>query len=725
MASSSADRVQQTAARRAAGRDVGSPGKPKNPKRRKRCARDLLAFCLAYFPQRFPLEFSEDHLRAIKLLQSAVIDGGQFAVAMARGSGKTTVCETACLWALLYGHRRFVFVIASDAAAAESICSSLRAELDGNDALGEDFPDALHGIRALEGIARRAEGQTSEGQRTHLIWTKNEVRLPRSAAGGGSVIRTAGITGRVRGAKAPLADGAQVRPDLVLVDDPQTDESARSPSQVAARMKTLTSTILGLAGPGKKIACLVACTVIEKGDMADQLLDRQLHPEWQGFKASLMHAMPKPGSKSQALWDAYAEIRREDMRAEAGPERATAFYAQHQAAMDEGAVPAWRQRFAPGELSAIQHAMNLKIDRGDMAFSAEYQNAPLDPYASGDVQQITPAAVVRKVNGHERGLVPIDGTLITAGIDVQRAALYWSAAAWNPAFGGDLLAYGTLPDQGRPYFTLAEIERTMEKANPGTPWEAALYATLEAAVDLICGREWRRDDGSVGRVEQVLIDAGYGESTSTVYKFCRASKHSAILLPSFGRAVPAGALPLDEWKKKPGDRVGTAWRIPKPAARQTRHCLFDANRWKSFTADRLLEQPGSPTSLGIYGRSAAEHRMLADHLAAEIRTRVAANGRLADQWAKKPNQENHLLDTLVLSGVAASIRGCKLDEKAVLKRAAAQVVAEEDRPAAANPATPRGPAPARRAPVPPPPAPAPRRPRPTGGGWLSGYGAKL
>ncbi len=714
MPSSSADRVLQTAERRAAGRDVGAPPPPKNPKRRKKCARDLLAFSRTYFPQRFVLEFSNDHLRAIKLLQSAVLDGGQFAVAMPRGSGKTTVCEVACLWAILNGHRRFIFVVASDAAAAESICSNLRAELDGNDLLGEDFPDAVHAIRALEGIARRAEGQTSEGERTHLIWTKNEVRLPNTAPGGGSVIRTAGITGRIRGAKAPLSDGSQVRPDLVLVDDPQTDKSAKSPAQVASRMKTLASTILGLAGPGQKISAAVTCTIIEKGDLADQLLDRALHPEWQGLKCSLMYAMPT----ATKLWDEYAEMLREEMRTEKPHDQSTAFYVKHREEMDAGAMPAWPQRHEPAEISATQHAMNLRIKRGEAAFAAEYQNSPQDPYASGEVVQITAAAVLRKTTNAERGVVPVEDSVLTVGIDVQEKILLYTVAGWNPAFGGDVISYGAYPEQGRPYFTLPQVERTMAKAHDGASWPAALYASLEALVATLCGQEWKRDDGTVARVERVLIDAGYGESTDTVYKFCRQSDHSAILLPSFGRAVAAGATPMDEWKKKPGERIGASWRIPKPTMRQTRHCLFDADRWKSFVADRILDPAGQYTSLGIYGK-ASDHRMLADHLSSELRTRVAANGRVSEQWKKKPNQENHWLDTLTLSAVAASIMGCKLDEKAVVKRAQANAEKTTSTPAGKAQERTTAAAPSAR------PVPPPRRPRPSGGGWLSGYGSKL
>jgi hypothetical protein len=698
---------------RAEGRDIGTPPPPANPKRRKRCERDLLRFATTYFPQRFPLAFSEDHKRALALLQVTVLKGGQHALAMPRGSGKTTMIEVAALWAILNGHRRFVFVIGADAGAAEAIYSAMRSELDGNDLLAEDFPDSIHAIRALDGIARRAEGQTSNGERTCLLWTKVEVRLPRSAPGGGSIVRTAGITGRIRGAKAPLADGTQTRPDLILVDDFQTDESARSPSQVEARLKTLTSTVLGLAGPGQQIAVLAAVTVIEKGDGADQLLDRKAHPEWRGYIARLMRSMPS-GERARKLWDEYGEILREAMRVEddmeVAMEPATAFYREHRAEMDVGADPSWLERKGERELSATQHAMNLLITRGNAAFSAEYQNEPIDPHASSEIQQLSAPAILRKLNQHDRGVVPIEDSLLTAAIDVGQKVLHWVACGWTPGFSGDLFAYGTYPDQGRPYFTNNEIEKTMEKAHPGGSWKAALFASLELLVEKVCGQEWQREDGTVGRVEQCVIDAGYGDSTDTVYEFCRRSKYSAILLPYFGRTIAAGAVPIEEYKRKPGDRIGYGWRIGKPTMRQTRHVIADANKWKSFLADRLLTPVADGGSLSINGRTPSEHRMLADQLSSEIRTRVHANGRTSDEWRKLPNRENHFLDAASMAALAASIRGLKLDDQAVVRRPRMLTAAEVA--AGMKPA----PAPAPSAPPRQPPKRGPR------GGWMGGFG---
>ena len=274
----------------------------------------------------------------------------------------TTIVEGAALWALLYGHRRFLMIVAATSRAARLLMNSIRDELAYNDELAADFPEAVAAIRALGGVARRAEAQTSDGQPTHLVWTREEVRLPATAAGGGSVIAIAGITGAIRGAKATLADGAQVRPDLCLVDDFQTRDSAKSPNQTANRLQILASDVLGLAGPGQRVACLCACTVIQRNDGAAQLLDRKAHPEWQGSTAQLMRSMP---SKSAvALWDQYAEVYREDLAREDLPQeakldRATRFYRQHRTKMDAGAVAAWEARKSEGEESAIQHAMNL------------------------------------------------------------------------------------------------------------------------------------------------------------------------------------------------------------------------------------------------------------------------------------------------------------------------------------------------------------------------------
>src|SRR5690606_36577343 len=115
-----------------------------------------------------------------------------------------------------------------------------------------DFPEVVFPIQSLEGIANRCAGQLYRGQRTHISWTAKEIILPTmpDSPASGAIIKVAGITGRIRGMKAKRADGKTVRPSLVVLDDPQTDESARSLAQCANRESILAGAVLGLAGPG-------------------------------------------------------------------------------------------------------------------------------------------------------------------------------------------------------------------------------------------------------------------------------------------------------------------------------------------------------------------------------------------------------------------------------------------------------------------------------------------
>jgi len=342
---------------------------PKNPQRKDACRRSFRSFCEAYFPQTFHLVWSPDHLKVIGKIEAAVLEGGLFAMAMPRASGKTTLCETACLSSLLYGHREFVALIGSDEEHAGDMLDSMKSELENNDLLEEDFSEVCAPIRALEGIHQRAAGQLYRGARTHVGWTAKEIVLPtiEGSIASSAVIKVAGITGRVRGMKHKRADGKTTRPSLVLLDDPQTDESARSPSQCATREQIVAGAILGLAGPGRKIAGLMTLTVVRPDDMADRIFDREKHPEWQGERTKMVYAFPA----NEKLWQQYAQLRAEGQRNDRGTAEATEFYRQNRADMDAGAVIAWRQRHNPDELSAVQHAMNLKLDQGEPAFWVE------------------------------------------------------------------------------------------------------------------------------------------------------------------------------------------------------------------------------------------------------------------------------------------------------------------------------------------------------------------
>jgi len=643
----------------AAGRDIGRLPAVFDPVLKAKCARLLKLFAFSYFPKTFKLAFSRDHDRVIAEMQRAFLEGGRFALAMPRGSGKTSLCVVAAIWALIYGYHPFVLLIGATGDAAKELLDEIKTELMTNELLARDFPEVCFPIRALEGITNRAKGQRFQGQPTHITWKDKCVVLPTipGSPASGAIVHVAGITGRIRGRKHKTADGRSVRPTLVIPDDPQTDQSAKKSGQVNKRIQTIVGTCVGLAGPGETITIVMPCTVIEENDLAHQMLNNELFPEWNGITTKTLYSFPT----NLKLWEEYAEIRRQCFRQRKSIARATKFYRDHRAEMDAGADVAWPERFEKGEISGLQRAMNLYYDNR-ATFQSEYQNDPLSRNASARVKILTVVQIAEKLNRVPRGCVPAECSVVTASIDVPQSVLYWMVCGFSQRFGGGIIDYGTWPDQSRAYFTLSELGSTIEQALPEiTSLEGRIYAAGETLVARLCNREFMRVGGTALRISRVIIDSGW--QTDTIYKLCRQSTYAGLLTPSHGKYIGAKETPINDWKKQEGDRRGDGWTLRKAAnQRGVRHVTFDSNHFKSFTHERLSTAMGDPTSLALFGDSPAEHRMLADHLgASETPTRVEAKGRVVDEWSLRPERpDNHLLDCLGMCLVAGSMEGCVL-----------------------------------------------------------------
>lgn len=643
-----------------AGRDIGPLPEVVNPGRKAACERNFQLFCESYFPETYALAWSPDHLKVIEKIETAVLRGGLFALALPRGSGKTTITESAALWSMLYGHREFVVLIGATESAALELLDSLKTELEVNERLAEDFPEVCYPVAQLEGIANRCAGQLCKGERTRITWTSNEIVLPtvEGSRASGIIVRVAGITGRIRGMKFKRSDGRSVRPSLVIIDDPQTSESAGSLEQTRKRVRVLAGDILGLAGPGQKISGIMPCTIIRPGDMADIILNRNTHPDWNGEKTRMVYRFPT----NMKLWEEYAEIRAEALRTEGNFQKATEFYLANREAMDAGAEVSWEARFNHDEVSALQHAMNLKF-QDEQAFQSEYQNDPL-PDDTADDSLLSVDEICAKINGLARRRVPLKCDRLTMFVDVQKALLFYVVIAWAEDFTGAVIDYGSWPDQHRHEYSLADANPSIQTLFPKAGFEGALYAALSALTDECLGREWEREDGAVLKIERALVDANWGQSTDVVYQFCRQSSHAGVILPSHGRYVGASSKPMTEYRKQQGDRLGFNWMIPNVAGKRAiRHVIYDTNYWKSFIHARLAVPVGDKGSLTLYGRIPGAHQLFAEHLTAEYRVKTQGRGRTVDEWKLKPqSHDNHWLDCTAGCAVCASMLGATLPE---------------------------------------------------------------
>lgn len=643
-----------------AGRDIGPLPEVVNPNRKAACERNFQLFCESYFPETYALAWSPDHLKVIEKIETAVLRGGLFALALPRGSGKTTITESAALWSMLYGHREFVVLIGATESAALELLDSLKTELEVNERLAEDFPEVCYPVAQLEGIANRCAGQLYKGERTRITWTSNEIVLPtvEGSRASGIIVRVAGITGRIRGMKFKRSDGRNVRPSLVVIDDPQTSESAGSLEQTRKRVRVLAGDILGLAGPGQKISGIMPCTIIRPGDMADIILNRNTHPDWNGEKTRMVYRFPT----NMKLWEEYAEIRAEALRTEGNFQKATEFYLANREAMDAGAEVSWEARFNHDEVSALQHAMNLKF-QDEAAFQSEYQNDPL-PDDTADDSLLSVDEICAKINGLARRRVPLKCDRLTMFVDVQKALLFYVVIAWAEDFTGAVIDYGSWPDQHRHEYSLADANPSIQTLFPKAGFEGALYAALSALTDECLGREWEREDGAVLKIERALVDANWGQSTDVVYQFCRQSSHAGVILPSHGRYVGASSKPMTEYRKQQGDRLGFNWMIPNVAGKRAiRHVIYDTNYWKSFIHARLAVPVGDKGSLTLYGRIPGAHQLFAEHLTAEYRVKTQGRGRTVDEWKLKPqSHDNHFLDCVAGCAVCGSMLGASLPE---------------------------------------------------------------
>jgi hypothetical protein len=625
----------------------------------------LLDFCRIYLASAFPWAFSDDQKKVARKIENAVTVGGNFAEAMPRGSGKSTLCEAACLWAGLKGLRKFIALIAAVGDFGTGMVDSINSTLENNDILLEDFPEVVFPFRALEQSNNRAKGQRCNGQLTLIGRTAGMLIFPTIAGSqsSGVVIVGTGIEGgKLRGLRHKLKDGSILRPDMIIGDDLQTDESAYSPVECGKREKAITGKILGMAGPGMTPAAVVCGTVIRKGDVMDNLLDRQKHPDWQGERMKMIYAFPTRTD----LWDEYAQLLKDDLARDGDGSPARSHYRRHRQAMDAGGEVAWIARKSSRDVSALEHAMKLLI-RDRETFFSEYQNEPIP--GESIRRPLTADQIAHKINGLARGTIPKTAEYVTAYIDVHKRLLYYVVSAWSDPLAGTVIDYGTYPKQPLRYFAQATAPKSMESKTMSM--DAWLHAGLEALTNTLLAATFIREDDAEFHIGKLLIDARWGEANALVKQFCR--RH-----PQAGRTVWAaqgygsGSIrkpPLHTLPPKEGMIDGRVWRILPPTD-GNRWVTIDTNACKSLVAARLAMPVATAGGIELFGSEPREHALFADHCISEAPQEITAAGLTYDAWEwLMPHADNHWWDCLVGSMVGALSAGCHVPEWGKPRRA--------------------------------------------------------
>jgi hypothetical protein len=639
-----------------ADQELGTIPKPKDPKRRAAALEDFGEFLNVYFrgeDRRFYAPFSMDHKQVIASAQHTVLTSDPMVAGMPRGSGKTSILELAPVWAILKCRWFFCPIIAATKGHSANILSSVKSVFTSPGPFADDFPDFCVPITAIEGEPRRCTGQRFHGDRTGIEWAMDHIRFAALHDIGwrddlkGGIFWAAGLTSALRGLRLTLSDGTLVRPDACVFDDPQTDDSAASPTQTLKRLKILRGTIRFWAGPGKRIALLGAVTPVAVDDLAEKLLDSKTSG-WRSIKAKSLKAFPS----NMELWHSYQEKKHEEAALnETG--LAAAHYADHREAMDAGAVISWPEKpVADGYASPLEELMAAYLEDPDL-FMAEHQ---MEPRPASEMQsRFDPKALARKVNGRKRGEIPPSCAYTTAYIDTHDKALFWVIMGFEARRTPYVIDYGTLPEQPVKEYTLSNIRMTLRRKYPGMALEAAIYSGI---IDLLT---WlynlRMPKGEyTAALDRVMADTGYmpdlWHQAKTLYPALTLTK---------GVGIKAGNRPITEWDHKPGQIIGDHWLQTRPTKREHPVVQVDTNHWKTVVADSCAYPPGHPAALTLYGDQRTVHSLFAGHIDAESFVETEGHGRKVVEWKQKPNRDNHWLDGVVGCFVGAAMLGARPD----------------------------------------------------------------
>lgn len=632
----------------------------RNPCRRKRALASLWQFGMTYWREEFSSPFGDCHKNMVAVLDATIREGGQHAEVMPRGSAKTTWAEIGAIYALLSGARRFVAIVAGTGEDAERMLEHIKADLESNEKLGQDFPEVCFPIEAIDGSFQRAKSMRVAGHPIPFVWQSKRVILPPvpgSLAAGG-IIMARGIEGNIRGLLHKARNGRRMRPDLILIDDPQTRESANSPHQVFERIQVINGDILGLAGPRRKIAAMCAGTIIARNDVMDQLTDTRANPSWQGSRTAMVRSWAK---RHEDLWlTQYADLRRQGQRdGDAHGQAATEFYRAHKADMDEGADVYWEARHDEHEISGIQSAYNLLIDRGEHVFASEYQGQPKDRVAASWV--LEPEQVAARLSRVERGVVPDGCTIVTLGADVNLYGIHWVVGAYSPEAAGFVLDYGKYPSGDAPLWS--------EKA-PYTE-EAAIVAGIHAVCDDVLGRRvYRAKTGERIIPAAACFDAGYKRDAVAMATVPMRGRYGMCQI------FPIRALSTKGYRPLNAQRKGDGWHLGEFGRHRCMYCNADV--WRERMQRGFLLPVGSPQSLSLYGDIQSVHAHLAEHIAAERIVDVLTGDKLGMVyvWALLPGRKNDLADALTYSCAASSYCGILWEPNAA-KRSAEHPTAQK------------------------------------------------
>lgn len=607
-AASSADRVAALVAKR---NEIGEIPAPRHPRIIERCRDDPALFGWLYCRQLLdhrPSPIIRERL--IYKIRDVIVYGGQLAVEIYRGGGKTTWMEICIVWGILYGYCDFPLDIAASHPLAKAVRKAIFDLLATSDAILADFPAVPTALRKMNGAVQKGLSLTYNGENVGFVSSDAFLRLPMLKDGSGEPLEPAcGAVLACRGVGASVR-GLNIngkRPGVILIDDPMTQKDAASSATVQRIDDYIHADVLNLAANTDTVSAFIAITPQRVGDLAQRIADRTIHPNWSVTICPFLISLPKNfDDLAGEFCDAfYIDAANDDFKRS----NSRAWYvANHERFAD--CVPADPLAFDKNtEVDAVHHALLKYASSGRDAFYAELQ---LTVKREEHAFVLMPDTVLSRVRkGVDMRTIP-DGTVLTvAATDINPSyALSTLVCAFDVKLTGFIPLYRVDPI------------RISNVAND-TEFSARLFDELS--------RHARELAAQGIKIDRWGIDAG-GRQFDAVTRFAPLARGIVCAGEATAMLGRAGR----NWNPYVRSRI-------RSAINGTVRCRdMQGRTWLAFNADEKKEQvqrafssePGAPGGLSIFD-GGARHVDFAIQMTNErirTKTKIASNDGL-DRWA--------------------------------------------------------------------------------------------
>lgn len=283
----------------------------------------------------------------------------RLAIAAARGHSKSGMFSNAFpLHQIVFRRRKYVLIISETDSLSKKLVGWSNKQLKFNALLREDFGPLLD-----------VRNQQNEKDNEESFITSSNTLVEASSSG-------KQLRGKRHGA---------VRPDLVIVDDPSSQNNEGTKEAREKLIHWMNSVVIPIGS--KATAIVLVGTMVSATGLLNHVLKRK------DFKSSFHGAVISEPTNPK-LWEQYCEIyaRSDDM------DEPNAFYEANKEALEEGVELAWPWRWTYRAL------MHEKVNMGTRAYNSEFRNLAF----SEDEQFFFPENYAKYHYSYENGVTYVN-----------------------------------------------------------------------------------------------------------------------------------------------------------------------------------------------------------------------------------------------------------------------------------------------------------------------------